>query len=195
MLIRKFEPRWLVIFGVLVCASGMFMMARFNLNLDFATAVKSRIVQSLGLAFLFVPISAAAFALIPKEKTNYAAGLFNLARNIGGSSGIATVVTLLARRSQYHQSVLGAHVTQYDATYREMMAGTAANIQSHGASAPDAIRQAHGVLYGMVQRHSAMLAFADAFWLMAVMFLAVLPLMFFMKRAPVGRGSAGAAAH
>src|SRR5689334_8069943 len=138
ILVRKYEPRWLVIFGVLVCSGGMFLMSRFTLNLDFMTAMKSRIVQSLGMAFLFVPISTAAFARIPKDRTNYAAGLFNLARNIGGSSGIATVTTLLARRSQYHQSVLAAHVTPYDAPYREMVAGTTAMIQSHGASAPDA---------------------------------------------------------
>jgi DHA2 family multidrug resistance protein len=195
ILVRKYEPRWLIVFGVLVCAGGLFLMSRFNLSLDFRTAMQSRIVQSIGMAFLFVPISTAAFALIPRDRTNYAAGLFNLARNIGGSSGIATVTTLLARRSQYHQSVLASHVTPYDAPYREMIAGTTAAIQSHGASAPDAARQAHGILYGMVQRHSAMLAFADAFWLMAVLFLAVLPLMFLMKRAPVGRGAAGAGAH
>jgi DHA2 family multidrug resistance protein len=195
ILVRKYEPRWLVIFGVLVCSGGMFLMSRFTLNLDFMTAMKSRIVQSLGMAFLFVPISTAAFARIPKDRTNYAAGLFNLARNIGGSSGIATVTTLLARRSQFHQSVLASHVTPYDAPYREMIAGTSAAIQGHGASAPDAVRQAHGILYGMVQRQSAMLAFADAFWLMAALFLAVLPLMLMMKRAPAGRGSAEIAAH
>ena len=81
-------------------------MSRFNLEIDYRTAVWSRMVQSLGLAFLFVPISAAAFAFIPKERTNYATGLFNLARNIGGSSGIATVTTLLARRAQFHQQIL-----------------------------------------------------------------------------------------
>ena len=90
-------------------------MARFNLHIDYRTAVWSRMVQSLGMAFLFVPISAVAFAFIPKERTNYATGLFNLARNIGGSSGIATVTTLLARRAQFHQQILVAHMTPYDA--------------------------------------------------------------------------------
>jgi DHA2 family multidrug resistance protein len=173
----------------------MFMMAKFNLNLDYGTAVRSRVVQSLGLAFLFVPISATAFALIPKEQTNYATGLFNLARNIGGSSGIATVTTLLARRSQFHQSVLVSHLTPYDAGYREAIAHTAAAVQSHGASAADAVAQAHGILYGTVLRQSSMLAFADAFWLMAALFTAIVPLMFLMKKAPRGARAAEVAAH
>jgi DHA2 family multidrug resistance protein len=102
-LLRRFQARWLVIFGVLTSALGLFLMSRFNLYIDYATALWSRIVQSSGLAFLFVPISTVAFAFIPKERTNYATGLFNLARNVGGSAGIATVTTLLARRAQFHQ--------------------------------------------------------------------------------------------
>ena len=63
MLLRKVEARWLVIFGVVVSAYSLFMMAGFNLDLDYRTAVWSRLVQSLGLAFLFVPISTTAFRL------------------------------------------------------------------------------------------------------------------------------------
>jgi DHA2 family multidrug resistance protein len=192
VLVRRWQPRWLVVFGVLTCSFGLWLMSRFNLNLDYRTAMQSRIVQSLGLAFLFVPISAAAFAYIPRERTNYATGLFNLARNIGGSSGIATATTLLARRSQFHQSVLAAHITPYDAGYREMVERSSAMLQAHGSSAPDAARQAHGILYGMVVRQASMLAFADAFWVMAVLFLAVVPMMFFMRRAP-GTGQPAAA--
>jgi MFS transporter, DHA2 family, multidrug resistance protein len=195
-LVRKYQPRWLVIFGVLVCSFGMFLMSRFNLGLDFNTAMRSRVVQSLGLAFLFVPISAAAFANIPKELTNYAAGLFNLARNIGGSSGIAAVTTLLARRAQFHQSVLVGHATPYDPAYRETLARSTAMLQAHGASAPDAALQAHGVVYGIVQRQSSMLAFADAFWVMAVLFLIIVPLMFLMRRPPkYGQSAVAAGVH
>jgi DHA2 family multidrug resistance protein len=188
MLLRRYQPRWLVIFGVLVCSAGLFAMARFSLRIDFATAVRSRVVQSLGLAFLFVPISTAAFANIARERTNYAAGLFNLARNIGGSSGIAAVTTLLARRAQFHHHVLVSHLTPYDFPYRDALTHTTAMLQARGGSAPDAAMQAHGLVYGTMLRESSMLAFSDAFRLMAVLFLAVVPLMFFMKRHRVSKG-------
>jgi DHA2 family multidrug resistance protein len=102
------------------------------------------------------------------------------------------VTTLLARRAQFHQSVLVAHVTPYDAAASEMVARSSSILQSHGSSAMDAGRQAQGILYGLVQRQSSMLAFADAFWLMAVLFLAIVPLMFLMKRAPKSGQHAGA---
>jgi MFS transporter, DHA2 family, multidrug resistance protein len=182
ILLRHFQPRWLVIFGVFTSAAGLYVMSRFSLEIDYPTAVRSRVLQSLGMAFLFVPISTAAFARIPKERTNYATGLFNLARNIGGSSGIASVTTMLARRAQFHQSVLVAHLTPYDCNYRDSIARTAWLLQSRGASPPDAVQQANGLLYATVQRQSSMLAFGDAFWLIAVLFLAIVPLMFLMKR-------------
>ncbi|MGA3017009.1 MAG: DHA2 family efflux MFS transporter permease subunit [Bryobacteraceae bacterium] len=180
-LMRRVQARWLVIFGVLVSSAGLFQMAKFSLGIDYRTAVYSRMLQSLGMAFLFVPISAAAFAYIPKERTGYATGLFNLARNIGGSSGIATVTTLLARRSQYHQSVLVSHLTPYDANYRDAVASATAMLHGRGASLPDAAVQAQGLIYGNMQRQAGMLAFSDAFWVMGVLFLLIIPLMFMMK--------------
>jgi MFS transporter, DHA2 family, multidrug resistance protein len=60
MLLRRYQARWLVVFGVAVSAAGLMAMSRFTLQLDYATAVRTRIVQSFGLAFLFVPISTVA---------------------------------------------------------------------------------------------------------------------------------------
>ncbi|HEX3747745.1 MAG TPA: DHA2 family efflux MFS transporter permease subunit [Bryobacteraceae bacterium] len=188
ILVRKYQPRWLIIFGIAVASLGLFMMSRFTLQVDYGTAAVSRMVQSAGLAFLFVPISATAFAFIPRDRTSYATGLFNLARNIGGSSGIATATTMLARRAQFHQQVLVAHLTPYDSRYREAVAGAAAMLRSAGSSAPDANLQAQGIIYGTMVRQSNMLAFADAFWVMGVLFLLVIPMMFFLKRVRPGAG-------
>src|SRR5260370_16874310 len=96
MLLRKYQARWLVIFGVAVSALGLMAMSRFTLQLDFATAVRGRIVQSFGLAFLFVPISTVAFMRIPREPMNYPTGLHTLPRNTRGTPGTPPPPTLLA---------------------------------------------------------------------------------------------------
>jgi DHA2 family multidrug resistance protein len=188
LLLRRIQARWLVIFGVAVSASGLFIMSGFNLYIDYRTAVWSRCVQSLGMAFLFVPISTMAFASLAKDRTNYATGLFNLARNIGGSIGIAMVTTMLSRRAQFHQSRLVEHMTPYDSAYRQSLAGAAQMLRLHGASPPDAAAGAHGLIYGSLLRQSSMLAFADSFWVMGMLFLLVIPLMFLVKKARPARG-------
>ena len=95
----------------------MFNMMRFNLQVDFATMLWARVLQSAGVAFLFVPINTAAYAFLPRDKNNAASGLINLSRNIGGSVGISFVTTMLARRAQFHQSVLVTHLSTYNAHF------------------------------------------------------------------------------
>ena len=182
-LLARHEARWLVIFGLLVSSFGLFQMAHFNLDVDRHTAMMARIVQSAGLAFLFVPINTLAFAFVPKEKTNYATGIINLARNIGGSCGIAMVSTMLARRAQFHQQTLVSHLTPVDPAYNDALHGIASTLMAKGADAVQAMQQAIGVIYGLVGRQAMMKAFIDNFWLLGVTFLAVIPLIFFMRSA------------
>jgi MFS transporter, DHA2 family, multidrug resistance protein len=186
LLSHKVEPRWLLMFGLAMSSVGLFKMAGFNLQVDLKTAIWARVVQSFGIAFLFVPLNTLAFSYIAKEKANSATGLINLARNIGGSSGIAFVTTELARRSQVHQHILVSHVTAFDQRYNETLHGAAQMLIARGSSASQAVYQAQGLIYGMVQREAAMLAFVDAFRLLGVIFLVVAPVMALMKRTAPG---------
>ena len=187
-LVNRVQPRWLVIVGLVISAFGLFWMARLHLQVDFGLLVEARIAQSLGLAFLFVPINAMAFYYVPKPKTGYATGLMNLARNIGGSTGIALVTTLIARRQQFHQSVLVTHATPYDHGYRAALDGMTQMFMSRGWSQADALQRAHAMLYGMIQQQSAVLAFMDSFWLLALIFLGLIPFMFLMRPTKPHKG-------
>jgi len=187
-LLSKIEARWLVIFGLCVSAIGLFHMARFDLDVDYRTAMLARVVQSAGLGFLFVPINTMAFGSVAREKMGSATGLINLARNVGGSSGIAIVTTLLARRAQFHQQRLVEHLTPFDLNYQQALQGLTHTLATRGGGASQAAAQAQGMLYGMVQQQSTMQAFVDAFWMLGIVFLAVIPLMFFIKKSGPHKG-------
>jgi MFS transporter, DHA2 family, multidrug resistance protein len=158
-------------------------MSNFNLYISFDQAVLARVVQGLGLAFLFVPINTMAFYFIPRERINNATGLINLARNLGGSVGIANVATLLARRSQAHQQTLISHLTPLDQPLRSAVSGTGQFLLQQGSSATQSLDQAQGLVYGSVIRQASMQAYVDVFWLLGITFLALIPLMFLMKTA------------
>jgi len=185
-LLPRIGPRWLVALGLLSGGLSLFYMSGFNLQIDFGTAAQARMYQAFGLAFLFVPINAAAFAYIPREKMPNATGIINLARNIGGSAGIAFVTTLLARRQQFHQSVLVSHLTPYDYNYQALLEGAGQRLAQQGSDAVHAAQQAQGVAYGLVQQQAGMLAFIDNFWILGVMFLALIPVALLLK--PPQRG-------
>ena len=82
---------------------------QIDLLISFRVATLLRVWQYVPVAFLFVPLTLAGYVGLPAEKTNAAAGLMNFMRNIGQSVGTSVVTTLIARRSQYHQSVLAEY--------------------------------------------------------------------------------------
>ena len=188
LLMRRLDTRYLIATGFIVCGIGLLWMSRFNLQVDFQTAMLSRMVQSMGLAFLFVPMNVTAFQNVLPEKTSYASGMLNLVRNIGGSTGIALVSTVLARRSQVHQANLVGNMHPASLPYQNLLAGTTQVFIRHGSSGPDAARQAQGVAYGTLLRQANMMAFADTFWIMGILCLVLLPLIFFMRKTHAGKG-------
>ena len=181
-LLGKVEARKLVVVGVLVTAGSLFYMSLFNTEIGYWTPVTSRLAMGLGLAFLFVPINTMAFHFIAKERMNYASGLINLARNIGGSCGIAFSVTWLARASQVHQVQLISHLSPLNPAFQNATRGAAAALMAHGSGAVQASAQAAALLYGGMQQQAAMLAFNEVFFVQGMAFLLLLPLLFLMKK-------------
>src|SRR5437764_50937 len=184
--VSKVDTRVLITFGCMVSASALFVMAGWDLGLDYSHAVRARMLQSFGLAFLFIPINVAAFAYVPREKTNMGTGIINLARNIGASVGIATVTTLLERRTQAHQARLMEHVNTFSAAYRNTLNGMQVKLISAGSGLSHAASQAQGMIYGTVQRQAAMLAFIDDFKLLGVVFFAVIPVLLLLRKPKKG---------
>jgi DHA2 family multidrug resistance protein len=189
VLVSKVPPRWLITFGCVISALALFVMAGWNLQLDYRHAVYGRMLQSFGLAFLFIPINVSAFAYVPREQTNMGTGIINLARNIGASVGIASVTTLLERRTQFHMSQLGEHVNVYSDAYRNMVAALTTSFKASGSSAVNAAARAEGMIYSMIQRQATMLSFVDDFKLLGVVFFAIIPLFFLLKRPKMGGGN------
>ena len=94
------------------------------------------------MSLLFVPLTTVSMDSIPRERMGNATSLFNLMRNIGGSVGIATTGTLLARHSQATTSTLGSHVTMYDQASQSMFAQLRAGFMAAGADAVTATNRA-----------------------------------------------------
>jgi MFS transporter, DHA2 family, multidrug resistance protein len=182
LLLSRYDARYLLLFGLSMLSFSLFHMTRFTLGIDFKTAVFARMLQAVGLAFLFVPINTAAYAYLPREKNNAASGLMNLARNIGGSVGISFVTTMLDRRAQKHLADLTSHLTGANAHFQAMVRGIAQSLVAHGTNPADAQKQAYGVLQNMVQRQATLLAYIDNFYVLGFVILAMIPMVFLMKR-------------
>jgi DHA2 family multidrug resistance protein len=188
ILVSRVDTRILITFGCIVSASALFVMAGWDLGLDYGHAVRARMLQSFGLAFLFIPINVAAFAYVPREKSNMGTGIINLARNVGASVGIATVTTMLDRRAQFHQTRLMEHVNDFSAAYHNMLTGTQLKLVAAGSTTAHAAAQAHAMVYNTIQRQAVMLAFLDNFKFLGIVFFAVIPILLMMRKPRVQAG-------
>jgi DHA2 family multidrug resistance protein len=189
-LLARRDARWLMAFGLIDLSLSLFHMTRFDLGVDFSTVVWARVFQAAGMAFLFVPINTAAYAYLPREKNNAASGLMNLARNIGASVGISVVVTMLARRAQFHQARLSSHITGTHTAVHSMVQALTHALEARGLDANSALHQAYARIQAMVIGQATMLAYIDCFWFLGVVILAMVPVLFVMKKTKPGAGIA-----
>ena len=173
--------------GYFIFALSMWYYASFNLGTDYKHEAFARAVQGLGIAPLFIPVSQLAYSFLPKEKNNKASSLTNLFRNQGASFGIAFATTVVARRTQYHRSVLVAHATPLSARYQEVLTSLSAYFARNGFTAADASLRAHAQLGRIVDQQASFLASLDCFWLLGCACIIGAPLVFFTRKF----GSAG----
>jgi DHA2 family multidrug resistance protein len=186
-LVARVDPRKLVGAGLVTAAITLVWLSRLSLNIGYWDVFWPQFIQGISLGLLFVPLTTITMDPIPKDRMGNATSIFNLMRNIGGSVGIASVTTLLARRNQTYINSLGAHVTPYDAGSRMMLDRIKQGLIDQGSDPVTAAKQAEAALFAMVRRQATMLSFNEVFWVLALVFLAVIPFVFIMRR-PKGRG-------
>src|SRR5246500_4239105 len=168
----------LIFTGYIIFAIAMWRYASIDLGTDYKHVAIARAIQGLGIGPLFVPVSQLAYSFLPKNKNNKASSLTNLFRNQGGSFGIAFVTTVLARRTQYHQSVLVAHATPFDPQYQSRLNSLSHYFASRGYTVPDAALHAKAQLARIVLQQASFLGFMDCFWLLSVTCLIGAPIVF-----------------
>src|SRR5256714_7084313 len=149
-LINRVRGRYLVMFGFSVLAYSIYLFSKINLEISISSIVWPNIISGFAMGFIFVPLTTMALGTLSNEQMGNASGVFNLMRNTGGSVGIATVATLLARGAQVHQAALVSHLTPYDPAFQERMKQISGGLAARGSSA--ASQQAFAGIYGTLVR-------------------------------------------
>jgi DHA2 family multidrug resistance protein len=178
----RFDARKLLTIGLIVGGGTLLWLSHLNLQAGYWDIFWPQLVQGGGLALLFVPLTTVSMDPIPREKMGNATSLFNLMRNIGGSIGIATTGTMIARNQQRVTATLGENISAYDPTSQNMFQQMRAGFMAAGADAVTATERAYAALFGMLQRQAAMVSFVGLFQTLGIVFLLLIPLVLLMKR-------------
>ncbi|MGA2958785.1 MAG: DHA2 family efflux MFS transporter permease subunit [Thermodesulfobacteriota bacterium] len=180
-LITKMNPKALLVFGIAVASYSVHLMAQFNLQASLEAIIWPRILMGFGLGFLFIPLQILSLSRIAKEEMANATGIFNLLRNLGGSFGVAFVTTLLVRRAQFHQDHLAQHLTIFDRNLQLTLPQISQLLQEKGFANSLFNQGGLGMIYNQLLRQASMLSFNDAFYLLSILMVLILPLVLLMR--------------
>ncbi|WP_291163451.1 DHA2 family efflux MFS transporter permease subunit [Hyphomicrobium sp.] len=177
-LISHIDSRWLVFFGLVLAAAGTYVTTRtYNLEIDKFWIIAPTIFQGIGMGMIFVPLSTLAYQTLPKSASDQAASIFNIARTIGGSVGIAIAATILTRTAHQNWQTLGAAMDPYNPAMQTWLEATGV-----GPSSP----VAQQMLGAELMRQSMMIGFVEAFGFITLSFLILIPFVLLLKDTGAG---------
>jgi DHA2 family multidrug resistance protein len=170
-IIRFVDARLLMGLGLVLLAVSFWMMSQFAPVQGEAPMVISGFIQGLSMGLIWVPMSTIAFATLPGHFRLQGATMSNLIRNIGGAIGISSLQVLLTNNLQVVRSGLMDNFRPDNPALQHFIP----------SGEPSALQLQ--MMNGMVMRQSALVAYIDNFWLMAILSLCMLPLLLFMDPA------------
>ncbi len=179
------SPRLLVGAGILAYALGSYEMSHLTLESGSRDIVAAIVVQGTGFACLFVPLTTVALSQVPRHRLADATGMNSLIRQIGGAIGLAVFATLLERYTDQARVGLVATVRPTSVATQQAVDGMAHALEASGSvPGPEAHAAALRALDAAVQTQASVIAYERVFVLAGVVFLFVLPLLYFLKSGP-----------
>ena len=191
-LMKKFDMRLLIFVGSLIFAYSCYMDVYMDPSTGKPEFIVSNIVRALGQPFTIVPVTSLATATLAPKDAGEGSAIFNMFRNLGGSVGIAILSTVTTRREQFHDFRIGERVGIYDLAVQGRLAETQARFMALGFDEQTALRQAYGVLKQAVRKSANVMAYNDAFLVVAISLVVGACAVWFCKKP---EGGAAAAAH
>nr|WP_284676478.1 DHA2 family efflux MFS transporter permease subunit [Vibrio sinus] len=172
-LIRRFNTKYLIIFGFIGLAISAFMDSHMSLNYAGPQMIASMVVRALGQPFIMVPLSVLATQRVKSEDAASSAVLINVFRSIGGSMGTAILTTYFTTRIYFHVDMLKTTLvsgSQEFYHYLDQVKNLLIN-QGQPASSTDVNTMAMSVLGARITTQAEIMAFNDLFLVMGVMML------------------------
>jgi len=183
------DPRWLILFGCCLFFLSMWTLGHLTTAAGEPDVRVALILRGFGLGFLFAPINNAAYGNIDPRIAQQASGLINLARQLGGSFGIAILGTFLTSKTQFHRVHLLPYIYPNNPAVVQRLQMFEANFRAHGMSADVAHQAALKVIEQTMMRQASILAYNDAWMFILICFACTTPAILLLRKP---RGAAAA---
>jgi DHA2 family multidrug resistance protein len=187
--VGKVDPRKYATFAFIVFGLVLWMRSNFSTQADFRTILIPTVIQGVAMAFFFIPLMTITISGLGPDRIPAASGLTNFVRITAGAMGTSISTTLWESRAALHHAQLAEAVNPGNPAVQATLSGLSA-----AGLTPD---QALAQVNRLVDQQAFMLAANDIFYLSAVLFLVLIPLVWLThpQRGGAGGGEAAAGAH
>ncbi len=189
-LVTRTDPRMMLAAGFLIVALSNWEMTYVTKDWDFWELMLPQLLRGLGMMLAIVPITNLALSTLSPDRLKNASGLFNLTRNLGGAVGLAALNTVLDNRIDLHLARLHDAITWSHPQALDMLSKLASRMRGS-----DAQNMALKQLMALVRQQGIVMAFADVFLLLSLLFVVFAGLVVLMRRPAQAPGAAQAAGH
>ena len=194
LLLGKANMKVMVVMGLLCFAGSCFLDIGLSADSSGADFTASQLLRGFGQILAFMPLNQASVGAVSREDAPDASGLYNMARNLGGSLGLALLGVFIDRRVESHADAISSTVTANSTLAQERLAQQAAGLAASSGDLDHGRMQALAALAGQIRKQALVITFSECFFVLGVALLFMLPLVFLL-RAPPRLGAPVEAAH
>ena len=188
-LMTKVDPRFMLMAGFLSFAVGTYWMTYLTKDWDFWELFWPQVFRGVGLMISMIPINNIALGTLPPDRVKNASGLFNLTRNLGGAVGLAALTTILNDRTDLHLARLHESVTWSRRPALETLNNLTAAVLRPTAATRSRWRSSSST--PIVHRQGVVMAFADVFLVLTLLFVGLAVLSVLIRRPPANAPTGG----
>jgi DHA2 family multidrug resistance protein len=186
LLLGKVNIRWMVLCGLICFATSCFLDTDLTAQSSGSNFVISQLLRGFGQILSFMPLNQASVGSVSREDAGDAAGLYNMARNLGGSLGLSLLGIFIDRRVEGHSDAIRETVTANSPMVQEHIASQAAGFAASGGDMAYGRMQALRALSGTIHQQAMVITYSECFWVLGVALLAMMPLVLLLRPPPRG---------
>ena len=177
---KYIKPKILAVTGLLIMGGSILMLTQLNTTASIESVILPNILLCIGVPTAFVPITAMSFQTLHPTKNADAAALHALFKNIVTAIATSMSATFIARVSQVHQTYLVGNLAHHNPMFLVKLTALQHKFLIH-YSEYTAARKASGTLYRELLQQARLASFYDAFALLALMCVVIIPVLFLLK--------------
>ncbi|MFZ4481361.1 MAG: MFS transporter, partial [Rhodoferax sp.] len=183
--INRMDPRYLASFAFMVFALVLWMRSNFSTQADFGTILVPTLIQGIAMSCFFIPLSVILLSGISPDKIPAASGLSSFVRIVAGSFGTSIATTAWQDRAAMHHAQLAESINSGNLAATQVLSA----MGSAGFTPEQALAQVNR----LVDQQAYMLGVNDVFYVSALIYLLLIPVVWLSRPKRAGSGGAGSA--